>query len=85
MAHYGWYFIDTSGLGGTDGFAFDFEGGETYSVYGLPEPMIPYAESQGIDPSGPNGSFRRFSMGSGIAGFAAHLHVLDPCVAQGTC
>ena len=87
IAHYGIYLVDTSGLYGNDGITMQFESGESYFMSGVSQPMTGVAAANGIPQSTwPDGShYYRFTPNGVNIDWAHHLHVLDPCVAKGTC
>ncbi|TIC81201.1 hypothetical protein [Crenobacter intestini] len=79
MATYGMFVGDTGGPSGPR-WAIQVESGQTYVSLGYPQPLITFAQLQGI----PNaGNQYRFPLKDGVDW--TRLKVLDPCVAQGTC
>jgi hypothetical protein len=79
LHNYGGYMGDTGGAG----FGLQFESPFTYTSFGRVDPLAAWAQSNGWT----------FSSGYGYVGswtnvpasVWTHLHVLDECVALGTC
>lgn len=99
LHHYGAYVLDSgSGADRAHGlFVPWWEDDAQYSSMGKTNPLVQWAASQGWNPNSVaprNGTFRsttRYTFSdswnplTSIGGWAAHLHVVDPCYAQGTC
>lgn len=78
MARYGMYVGDTNGLAY---WQLEAESGQTYTSFGMPDPLVQYAIAQGLPLLG--GSQYQFPLADGVDW--SRLRVIDPCVAQGTC
>jgi len=78
LHEYGGYMGDTGG----PGFAFQFESSLTYTSFGRTDPLVPWAQANGWSP------YNGYYVGNWSnvpASVWTHLHVLDPCVARGSC
>ena len=75
---HGAYMGDTGGAG----FNLQFESPLTYTSFGRPDPLVAWAQANGW--SSCNGSYA--GRWNNVAPSVwTHLHVLHPCVAQGSC
>jgi len=75
---YGAYMGDTGG----PGFAIQFESPLTYTSFGRTDRLVPWAQANGWSP------YSGYYVGqwqSVPASVWQHLHVLDPCMARGSC
>jgi len=82
LAHYGAYIGDQGGPFTASQLSLAFESGQGYVLYGAAQPTQQVAVAAGIPfNSGIGGYLFAFP---GVD-FASHLHVLDPCIPQGTC
>lgn len=81
LAHYGAYVGDQGGPNDRIILEMEVESGEGYAVYGASQPIQQVAIQAGLGGSG--ATSYQFAM-PGID-WQHHLHVLDPCTAQGTC
>ncbi|HYV14547.1 MAG TPA: hypothetical protein VE972_00825, partial [Conexibacter sp.] len=70
LAHYGGYVGDTGG----PGFGLQFESSATYTVFGLADPLVAFAQQNGISSSG---GIYVFDVASGVD-WARYLRVLTP-------
>jgi hypothetical protein len=78
LHNYGAYMGDTGG----PGFALQFESPLTYTSFGRTDPLVPWAQANGWSP------YNGYYIGhwqNVPASVWQHLHVLDPCVARGSC
>jgi hypothetical protein len=85
MAHYGIYVGDQ---GGPNSYVFEsleFESGETYAAYGAPQPVSEVAAAAGLPFNSGLSAYGGYIFDFSGVDYAHHLHVIDPCTAQGTC
>jgi hypothetical protein len=85
LHNYGEYASDTGGSNGA--LNVSVEGTEDYRVYGLADPWAQIAASTpGVLTWTSSGNpHYEFDFLRGVPNLQAHLHVLAPCVSQGTC
>lgn len=87
---YGAYLMDASGGSSISGIELLAESGEAYYVYGQPDPFAALSSQGWTAITGISGAYGPRWVGaspwnpSGV-NFAAHMHWLAPCSAQGTC
>jgi hypothetical protein len=80
LARYGAYVGDT---GGNEALSFSFQSGSSSTSFGLPDPMVAFAQANAIGLS-PDQSYYDFDLASGVP-WSERLRVVDPCVSRRRC